>query len=115
NKQILAKQPPEALDAPPLVTCKAWAVADGHSGKVLHGHNEGKPLDFASTTKMMTAYIVLELAAADAKVLDEQVIFSKHADDTPGSMAGLQAGERLAVRELLYGLLLPSGNDAATA
>ena len=48
-------------------------------------------------------------------MLNEEVVFSQRADDTPGSTAGLRAGERLPVRELLYGLLLPSGNDAATA
>ncbi len=115
NKQVLVKHPPEQTDGPPLVTCKAWAVADGGTGRVLRGQDETKSVDFASTTKMMTAYLVLELARADAKVLDEDVTFSQRADDTIGSSAELRAGERLAVGELLYGLMLPSGNDAATA
>jgi D-alanyl-D-alanine carboxypeptidase (penicillin-binding protein 5/6) len=115
NKQVLGKQPAEPMDGPPLVTCKAWAVADGGTGRVLRGQEETKPLDFASTTKMMTAYLVLELAKAEGKVLEEEVAFSQRADDTVGSSAELRAGERLPVRELLYGLMLPSGNDAATA
>ena len=64
---------------------------------------------------MMTAWVVLRLAADDPKVLDEVVTFSERADKTTGSSAKLNAGEKLPVRELLYGLLLPSGNDAAVA
>jgi D-alanyl-D-alanine carboxypeptidase (penicillin-binding protein 5/6) len=104
-----------ALDGPPLVTAKAWAIADANSGEVLWGADDRKPRDIASTTKIMTAYIVLKLAAEDAKVLAETVTFSKRADDTPGSTADVRAGESLPVSELLYGLMLPSGNDAAVA
>ena len=69
----------------------------------------------ASTSKIMTAHLVLRLAAKDPKVLDEVVTFSERADKTTGSSADVKAGEKVAVRELLYGLMLPSGNDAATA
>src|SRR5438876_2092142 len=69
----------------------------------------------ASTTKMMTAYIVCQLANDDPKALEEAVLFSESADKTPGSTADVRAGEKVTVGELLYGLLLPSGNDAATA
>ena len=64
---------------------------------------------------MMTAYIVCQLAKDDPKVLTETLTFSETADKTPGSTADVRAGEKLTVGELLYGLLLPSGNDAATA
>src|SRR5581483_3444446 len=64
---------------------------------------------------IMTAWLVLRRAAADPKVLDEVVTSSERAAKTPGSSARLRAGDRLPVRELLYGLLLPSGNDAAAA
>src|SRR5207253_442202 len=74
---------------------------------------EARPI--ASTSKIMTAWIVLQLAAADPKVLDQVVTFSERADKTPGSTADIAAGEKVPVRELLYGLLLPSGNDAAQA
>lgn len=107
--------PPEELTGPPLVTCKAWAIADGRTGKLLFGHNEDKKLDNASTTKVMTIYLVLKLAEADPAVLDEVITFSERADQTPGSTAGVKAGESLTVRELLYGLMLPSGNDASVA
>jgi putative CocE/NonD family hydrolase len=113
--QPRAKRPPDPLDGPPFVTARAWAVADGRTGEVLNGSAEAKPLDPASTTKMMTALVVMRLARADPGVLDEAVVFSERADKTPGSTADVHAGERLPVRELLYGLLLPSGNDASVA
>ncbi len=115
NGQSLRRQPRESLDGPPATTCKAWVIADAKTGKVLHGFHEADKLDMASTTKMMTAYIVCELAKSDPKVLDEIVTFSEAADKTPGSTAGVRVGEKVSVGELLYGLLLPSGNDAATA
>lgn len=115
NSAKLKRSPPDKLSGPPHVTCKAWAVADGKSGQLLWGSAETTPLDFASTTKIMTAYLVLKFAAADPKVLDEEVTFSERADKTGGSSADIRHGERLPVRELLYGLLLPSGNDASVA
>ncbi len=115
NARSASKQPADPLDGPPFTTSAAWAVADGKTGATLWGHDEGGHREPASTTKIMTALVVLRLARADAKVLDEVVTFSERADQTPGSTAGLHAGERLPVRELLYGLLLPSGNDAAEA
>lgn len=109
------KQPADPLDGPPFTTAAAWAVADGKTGETLWGMNENKPLEPASTTKMMTALIVTRLAKADPKVLEEVVTFSEPADRTVGSTSGVKAGEKVPARELLYGLLLPSGNDAAHA
>jgi D-alanyl-D-alanine carboxypeptidase (penicillin-binding protein 5/6) len=115
NTELLAKEPPESLDGPPLTTCKAWAIADAKTGAFLWGSKEADKLDMASTTKMMTAYIVCQLAKDDPKILAEQLTFSETADKTGGSTADVRAGEKVTVGELLYGLLLPSGNDAATA
>lgn len=109
------KAPPERLDGPPLVTAKAWIVTDAKTGKVIAGGNAAVARPMASTSKIMTARIVLQLAAADPKVLDEVVTYSDRAAKTPGSSAKLAAGEKLPVKELLYGLMLPSGNDAAVA
>jgi D-alanyl-D-alanine carboxypeptidase (penicillin-binding protein 5/6) len=114
-KELPPKAAADRLDGPPVVTARAWAVADGATGKVLWGSAEAEPRPMASTTKIMTAWVVLRLAADDPKVLDAVVTFSERADKTTGSSARLNAGERLTVRELLYGLLLPSGNDAAVA
>lgn len=105
----------EDLAGPPITTCKAWAVADGKTGQVLATFNADEPLKSASTTKAMCAHVVLELAKQNPAVLDEMVTISKLADDTPGSTAEVKAGEKLTVRDSLYGMLLPSGNDLGNA
>jgi D-alanyl-D-alanine carboxypeptidase (penicillin-binding protein 5/6) len=115
NAERLPKQPPDPLEGPPFTTVKAWAIADGRTGEVLWGHRERERLEPASTTKIMTALVVVRLMAKDPKVGDEMVTFSMKADRTIGSSAEVREGEQLPVRELLYGLLLPSGNDAAVA
>lgn len=115
EKPLPPKAPAEKLVGPPVVSAKGWCVADGKTGAVLWGANEKDALPIASTTKIMTAYLVLKLAATDPKVLDEVLTFSEAADKTPGSSSDLKAGDKVSVRDLLYGLLLPSGNDAAHA
>jgi D-alanyl-D-alanine carboxypeptidase (penicillin-binding protein 5/6) len=103
------------FSTPPQVTAKAWAIADGRTGNLLWGRTADEPRKSASTTKMMCAYVILELAKKNPAVLDEIVTFSELADKTPGSTSGVRVGEQLPVRECLYGLLLPSGNDAGNA
>ncbi len=109
------RAPPDRPDGPPVVSAKGWAVADGRTGAILASADPPAPLAIASTTKIMTAWLVLTLAAADPKVLDETVAFSAKAFQTGGTSSKLRVGEKLPVRDLLYGLLLPSGNDAAVA
>jgi serine-type D-Ala-D-Ala carboxypeptidase (penicillin-binding protein 5/6) len=115
NKAKLELASADPLDGQPYVTCKAWAIADGKTGKFLWGNNQDTPLDIASTTKIMTCYVVVHYLAEHPDALDETVTFSKRADDTEGSSSEVQAGEKLPVRELLYGMMLPSGNDATVA
>ncbi len=115
NAVEVDKQPADELRGVPYVTCKAWAIADGRSGKLLWGDHQDQPLPMASTTKIMTAQLVFQLAKQSPSVLDEIVTFSQRADETAGSTCGIRAGETITVGELLYGLLLPSGNDASVA
>ncbi len=115
NAEVIDKQPAENLTDPPATTCPAWAIGDSKSGNLLWGLHENEKRDIASTTKMMTAYLVLKYAQEHPEALDEVVEFSQRADETGGSTAGVRAGEKISVRELLYGLLLPSGNDASVA
>lgn len=111
----LPTAPPDDPHAPPYVTAAGWAIADADTGEILWHSKGDEPRDMASTTKIMCALIVLDLAAKDPAVLDEIVTISETADRTPGSTADVRAGEKIPVRELLFGLLLPSGNDAARA
>jgi D-alanyl-D-alanine carboxypeptidase (penicillin-binding protein 5/6) len=115
NAEPAEKEPPDPLDGPPFVTCKAWAIIDGNSGEFLAGDHEDEKRDPASTTKIMTAYLVTSLAENEPGILDEIVTFSERADNTSGSTSEVKAGEKLPVKELLYGLMLPSGNDASVS
>jgi serine-type D-Ala-D-Ala carboxypeptidase (penicillin-binding protein 5/6) len=99
-----------AVKHPPELTAKSALLVDQDSGQTLFALHPDDPLPPASTAKLMTALIVLQQAN-----LDDVVTISPAAAATQGSRMGLTAGETLTVRELLYGLLLPSGNDAAVA
>lgn len=112
---VQAIDPPDNLDGPPFTTCHTWAIMDGETGEVLWGQEADTPRKSASTTKMMCAYVVLTLAEEYPEILDEMVTFSILADNTDGSTADINRGESLPVRECLYGLMLPSGNDAGNA
>lgn len=92
------------------INSRAYVVIDRNSGVVLCGKNENQKRKMASTTKIMTATVVLENAN-----LNDIVTVSKKAAGTGGSRLGLKAGDKLSVQDLLYGLLLCSGNDAAVA
>ncbi|QDU57581.1 serine hydrolase [Aeoliella mucimassa] len=109
------KLPREPLTGPPIVTCPAWCFVDVKTGTMLAGDNEHMIRDPASTTKIMTAYLVLKYAEDHPEALESTITFSQRADDTSGSTSAVKAGEQLTVGELLYGLLLPSGNDASVA
>lgn len=108
-------QPPDPLDGPPVVTAQAWAIIDGKTGNVLWHCNGNEPRKAASTTKIMNVYLILQLVKKDPSILDEIVEVSELAGNTGGSTAQLEAGDRVKVAELLYGFMLPSGNDAGNA
>ena len=88
----------------------AECVVEVSSRRVLHDVNAECPLPIASTTKIVTAAIVLEDCA-----LSQSVTIPAQAAGVEGSSIYLKAGETYTVEELLYGLMLRSGNDAAVA
>lgn len=103
------------LDGPPFVSSDAWIVVDAADGRVIGGHEAETPRDFASTTKIMTAWLVLRHAEQHPEILDETLTMSVRADETQGSTSDIRAGETVSVREALYGLMLPLGNDMSVA
>ena len=115
NNEELAVESQRRDGDPPTVTAKAWAIADPQSGDVVFGSNAAAVLEAASTTKIMTAFLVAQYADRHAGALEEVIEFSEEADNTVGSTSALRAGEKVLVEQLLYGLMLPSGNDAASA
>jgi D-alanyl-D-alanine carboxypeptidase (penicillin-binding protein 5/6) len=89
----------------------AGILIDLDSGRVLWQHNPLARLRVASLTKMMTALLTVKATTPTARVL-----ITKQAEETSGSKVGvLPLGRRVPLQALLYGLLLPSGNDAAVA
>jgi D-alanyl-D-alanine carboxypeptidase (penicillin-binding protein 5/6) len=92
----------------PTPEARAWALIDTRSGAVLASHAAAKQLPIASTTKLMTAYVALRELP-----LDKMVRASPYHPIYGESLLGLRAGQRISVRDLLYGLILRSGNDAA--
>ncbi len=91
----------------PNPTAKAALLVDVDTKTILYERQMTLRLPQASTTKIMTAVVALEQGRLDDRVT---VPANLQAD---GSLMGLQPGETLTLKELLYGLLLPSGNDAA--
>lgn len=103
--------PRDALRVPFSKPPLAGLVFDLDTGEVLWRRNPTRVLPMASVTKMMTALLVDERVPAGSKVL-----ITRQAVQTGGSKVGvLPRGKRVGVTALLYGLLLPSGNDAAVA
>jgi D-alanyl-D-alanine carboxypeptidase (penicillin-binding protein 5/6) len=98
---------------PPKVQATAVYLMDMDTGNVLINTNGEKPLAMASTTKIMTALIAIQTADLDQMMTIQQSDID-HALLNDGSNAGLRANDRLSLRDLLYGLMLPSGDDAAT-
>ena len=87
----------------------AAVLMDGGSGRILYAHNADQPMSIASITKIMTALVALEWGSLD------RVYTVTGEDMAEGSSMYLKAGEQVTLEELLYGLMLSSGNDAALA
>ena len=102
--------PPALAFRRPKVSAKAAIVIDGTTGQILYAKNIHEHLPMASTTKMMAATVALEHGR-----LSDIVEVSKKAADTGGSSMYLEPGEKLTFKQLLYGMLLVSGNDATEA
>lgn len=108
------------VPAPPQVGAKAFILLDAHTGKILVEENADERLPPASLTKMMTSYIVSEEIAAGRLKETDLVKVSDDAWRRGGSASGgstmfLQPRSEVPVIELLKGVIIPSGNDAAIA
>jgi D-alanyl-D-alanine carboxypeptidase (penicillin-binding protein 5/6) len=102
---IVASAQNSKIDAESMITIERI------SGRVLYSKNEHKRLPMASTTKILTAIVAIE----NCNNLDEKHEIMPSACGIEGSSIYLKSGEHLSVRELLYGLMLRSGNDSAVA
>lgn len=91
-------------------SAKACVIFEANSGRLLYDKNKDIQLPEASTTKIMTALVTIENTN-----VDEKIKIPKQAVGIEGSSIYLREGEQLTVKELLYGLMLRSGNDCAVA
>ncbi len=122
NNYVLADDENEEIDNNDLVEAsnqptdeltlnsRIAVVYDRTSGRIIYGKNETKRTAMASTTKIMTAIVLIENAD-----LTQTVTVSAKAAGTGGSRLGLKKNDKITLNDLLYGLMLKSGNDAAVA
>jgi D-alanyl-D-alanine carboxypeptidase (penicillin-binding protein 5/6) len=99
-----------ALAQPPELTAKSAILIEASTGKILYERRSQERRPPASTTKMMTLITALEHGK-----LDDIVTASEVASQTEGSTLWLAPGEQLKMQDLLYGVMLVSGNDATVA
>lgn len=92
------------------ISAKSYALVEQSTGRMLAGQNTDTRLPMASTTKIMTG-----LLACESGKFDTVYTVPEEAIRVEGSSMGLAAGEKITLRDLTYGLLLESGNDAANA
>ncbi|MFF4992412.1 D-alanyl-D-alanine carboxypeptidase family protein [Streptosporangium saharense] len=111
---VVPKAATKTTSAAPAVAAKVAYLLDTTTGRPLLAKQATKRVPIASLTKVMTAYVVLREAGLDdvVKINADDV---RHAATNDATSASLRAGERLTVRDLLHGVMLPSGADASHA
>ncbi|MDR0452633.1 MAG: D-alanyl-D-alanine carboxypeptidase, partial [Treponema sp.] len=108
-----------AAENAPALGSRAAALIDAETGALLYAKNPDLPIPPASLAKLMTIHVALKEAAAENASLDETVELPRQSwaiNQPPrSSLMFLAAGQRVTIRELILGLAVPSGNDAAVA
>lgn len=99
----------------PSISSNSYILLDFHSGKVLAEQNSTTRLSPASLTKIMTSYVVFKALEKGHITLQDTVLISKKAWQTPGSRMFVEVGKQVAVVDLLQGVIVQSGNDASVA
>ena len=97
-----------------IIKSESYVVVEYPSGQVVLSHRSSLPLEIASLTKIMTFYTVEKICQRlNLDISSEQVIVGAEDEDYSGTSAEVIEGDIFTVEQLLYGLMLPSGNDAA--
>ncbi len=112
---VAAYAAPVPTPSAPSIPAGSYILMDHHSGHLLAGDRTDETMEPASITKMMTAYVV-DVAIRDKDVAeDDLVTISENAWRTEGSRMFVEVGTKVSVGDLLKGLIVQSGNDAAVA
>ncbi|GAB6034792.1 serine hydrolase [Galenea microaerophila] len=106
---------PHVVPHPPAIAATAYILMDYDSGAILASKNPDEKVEPASLTKMMTAYIVYNELKQGNIHLDDEVTISKKAWQMPGSKMFIEVGKKVKVEDLIKGMDIQSGNDAAVA
>lgn len=101
--------------SPPEISAENAILIDADTGRVLYEKNADEKAYPASTTKIMTSLIAIEKLEELKSPLDQEVLIPSDAAGIEGSSIYLEAGEKVRIIDLIYGAMLRSGNDAATA
>ena len=101
NAELTSPENLEKTIKEPEINSRAYVVIDRNSNTVLYGKNENTKRKMASTTKIMTAIIIIENCN-----LKETIEVSKKAANTGGSRLGLKTGDKITIHDLLYGLMM---------
>lgn len=100
---------------PPKLAARAYVLMDFDSGSVISEHNGSQPMEPASLTKLMTAYVIFaELKAGRVKLTD-LVTISEKAWRMQGSRTFIEVGKQVSIEDLVLGMIVQSGNDATVA
>ena len=99
----------------PAVSAKSYILMDAETGRVISERDSDRPLPPASLTKIMTSFVAAAELAAGRIALDDEVPISVKAWRTGGSKMFVREGTRVALADLLRGIVIQSGNDASVA
>lgn len=103
------------IPAVPQFAAKSYYLLDFSSGKILAEHNANEPLEPASLTKLMTAYVVFKALRNGSVHLEDRVPVSEKAWRTQGSRTFIEVDTEVVLEDLVRGMIIQSGNDASVA
>ena len=114
---VLAAPVYAAAPPPPGVRSESYILMDADTGEVLGEKNPDMRLPPASLTKIMSAHLIFNALRDGILQMDQDILISRRAwaANVVGSKTFIEVGERVSVRDLLYGVIVQSGNDAAIA
>ena len=103
------------LPGAPSIGAKSYLLMDAKSGEVIVSRDPDTPLPPASISKLMTTYLIFEAIDEGSISMDDEVLISEHAWRQGGSRMFIEVGKYVSVEDLVYGMIVQSGNDAAVA
>ncbi len=109
--------PQVAMPVPgaPVLSARSYVLLDANTGQIIVQKNADEPVPPASITKLMTSYLVFSALKSGQIHMDDMVTISKKAWQMQGSKMFIEVGKQVSVKNLLMGMIVQSGNDAATA